>query len=146
MALTEADILSKHTQCLKEAAECCQLLARNADPEKIGPRGHIYGNLRRALKSLEGTCRQMNYFREDTRWIQLGILYAKAMRTSSALFANQNWLGFGQLRQLFENGLRRMDDLANMKTGQKGPILPTRPSNWLIMPDVQRPRRRLLAS
>ncbi len=146
MALTEADVLSKHTQALKEASECCQLLARNADPEKAAPRGHIYGNLRRALTSIEGTCRQMCYFREDTRWIKLGILYANAMRKCSQMFANQNWMGFGQIRKLFDEGLRRMDDLANLKTGQRGPILPTKPTGWLIMPDLQTGMQRRLAT
>lgn len=140
MPVTEGEILDKHVQSLMEASEACQLLARNADPQKIAPRGRIYGNLKRALTALEGSCRQMNYYREDTRWLRLGMLYAKAMVTVSVLFEHQNWIGFGKLRELFDNGQRRMDDLATQKTGQRGPILPTKPTNWLIMPDRNRAR------
>lgn len=140
MSLTEAEILDRHVQSLKEGREACRLLAQNQDPLLIAPRGHNYGNLKRALKELEGSARQMNYFREDTRWLKLGVLYGKTIHVCQHLFANQDWAGFGRLMALFENGLLRMEELAMKKTGQRGPILPTRPSSWLIVPN-QRPIR-----
>lgn len=146
MAVTESEVLDRHVQSLKEAKECCRLLAQNQDPLLIAPRGHNYGNLKRALKQLEGTARQMNYMREDTRWIRLGVLYGKAIHTCQHLFANEDWAAFGKLTALFENGLVRMNELATTKTGQRGPILPTRPSTWLIVPDQKpiRPKRMML--
>lgn len=147
MSVTEAEILDRHVQSLKEAREACRLLAQNQDPLLIAPRGHNYGNLKRALGQLEGTCRQMNYNREDTRWIRLGILYGKTIHACQHLFANQDWAGFGRLTAMFENGLVRVKELATAKTGQRGPMLPTRPSSWLIVPDQKpiRPKRVMMS-
>lgn len=133
--LTEQEIMSKHVQSLKEGKDACQWLAKNADPTYLAPRGRHYGNLKRALNALEGSCRQMAGFRGDTRWLPLGIIYAKAMRLAHRDFLRQNWLGFRSMEKLFENGLKRMDDLATAKTGKLGVILPSRPPDWLILPD-----------
>ncbi len=135
MSLTENEILAKYVDALGVGRDMCHMLARNADPDKIAPRGQQYGNLRRALRDLEGCCRQMNYMREDTRWVKLGVMYARAMQVAFKLYSKQNWMEIGKLAGLFVDGLRRMQDLANMKTGKRGVILPQRPSDWLILPD-----------
>lgn len=135
MHLTENEVLSKYVECLSEGRELCMLLARNADPEKVGPRGGIYSKLRTALRELEGCCRQMNYMREDARWVKMGIMWAKAMRIALDAYTAHNWLKFGKLAELFDNGLKRMRDLADARTGVRGAILPQRPSDWLILPD-----------
>lgn len=132
--LTETEIMDRHVQALKEARDACQWLAKNADPEWLAPRGRHYGNLKRALKALEGSSRQMAHFRGDGRWIKLGVLYARAMLTVHKAFLRQNWVVFRDIVPLFENGLVRMDDLATRRTGTTGPILPKR-TDWLIMPD-----------
>ena len=137
--LTEQEILSKHKQSLGEGRDACQWLGRNADPEYLAPRGRHYGNLKRALNALEGTCRQLAAFRADTRWTKLGFLYARAMRVAQAKFVRQDWMAFNQMQQLFENGLRRMDELQNAKTGKLGPILPKR-TDWMVLPDLQPPQ------
>lgn len=139
--LTENETMSKHVQSLKEAKDACFWLSRNADPQLIAPRGRHYRNLKKALKELEGSARQMSMFRSDARWTKLGILYARAMRTVESMFIKQDWLGFRALMPLFEEGLKRMDDLANKKTGTAGPILP-KETSWLILPD-HKPRPRL---
>lgn len=140
--LTQQEVLSKHEQCLKEGGEACAQLAKNADPTYIHPRGHLYGNLKRALTQLEGTCRQMSMFRDDARWTKLGFVYARAIRMIQPKFVAQDWLFFGKLKPLFEDGLKRMDDLANRKTGRSGIILPTDYS-FLHLPDQKTPQQRL---
>lgn len=138
--LTEREILTKHTQSLREAADACQWLARNADPEKIAPRARHYKNLQEALKELEGTCRQMCAFRDDTRWLPLGIFYAKIMRVATAQYASMNWLGFGRLAEVFKVGGPKVEALANAKTGKAGAILPKR-TDWLILPPPAEPKQ-----
>lgn len=138
--LSEREIIDRHTQALGEAHRACQRLGKNADPEYLAPRGHDYGNLKRALNALEGSARQMAHFREDARWLKLGVLYAKAMRTAQAKFVGQRWGAFNELMKLFENGQRSMADLRDRKTDTRGPILPQRASDWLILPDHKVPR------
>lgn len=140
--LTQQEIMDKHIQCLKEGRDACQSLAKNADPEYIFPRGHLYGSLKRALKALEGTCRQMAAFRDDTRWTKLGFVYARAMRVAQVKFVRQDWLAFRQIAEIFEVGLKRMDELANAKTGKTGVILPKR-TDWLVLPDLKTPTPQL---
>jgi hypothetical protein len=140
--LTQTEVLDKHKQCLKEARDACLWLAKNSDPEYIAPRGVHYRKLRTALKELEGSARQMCALRDDTRWTKLGMVYAKAMRVAHKHFLQMNWAAFRKLSDLFINGLRSMDELANMKTGKSGAILPVNPSSWIIMPEVQ-PHKKL---
>lgn len=140
--LTQQEILDKHGQCLKEGKDACTLLAKNADPTYIFPRGHLYGKLRRALTALEGSCRQMSMMRDDTRWTQLGFVYAKALRMAQTKFNAQDWLGLGKMGDLFDIGLKRMDDLANRKTGKSGVIMPDR-YDWLVLPDHKTQQQRL---
>ena len=138
--LSETDIIDRHKQALGEAHRACQRLGRNADPDYMAPRGHDYSNLRRALQALEGSCRQMAHFRADARWIKLGVVYAKAMRTAQAKFVGQRWAYFNELTKLFELGQRSMEDLQSRKTGRLGAILPSQPTDWLVLPDLRIPR------
>ena len=140
-ALTERDILDRHRQALGEAHRACQRLGKNADPLYLAPRGHDYGNLKRALEMLEGSARQMAHFREDARWLRLGIVYAKAMRSAQSKFIGQRWAYFNELTKLFALGHRRVEEL-QAKTGTQGPILPSRPSDWLVLPDHRVPWAR----
>ena len=135
--LTESEILARHMQALSEARIACERLGRNADPEYLAPRGHDYGNLRRALQALEGSARQMAHFRADTRWVKLGILYARALRSAQVKFVGQRWVWFKELITLIDLGQRNMQALRDSKVGQCGPILPTKPTDWLILPDLK---------
>lgn len=140
--LSEVEILSKHKQSLSEARDACLWLAKNQDPEYIAPRGRHYRNLRTALKELEGTCRQLSMFRSDARFTRLGMVYAKAMLIARKHFVVHNWKAFKQLSDLFIRGLVEMEALSTRRTGALGPILPQRPSDWIIMPEVK-PQQRL---
>lgn len=75
----------------------------------------------------------MSMFRSDARWTKLGFVYARALRLIQKKFTAMDWLAFRDLIPLFENGLKRMDELATAKTGRTGPILPQR-TDWLILP------------
>ena len=134
-ALSEAEIVDRHRQALGEARTACQMLARQADPDQIAPRGRHYRMLKDSLKALEGSCRQLAHYRADARWLKLGIVYAKAMRTVQRAFVGQRWADFGSMTSLFEMGLRNMVDLKDQRTGKRGAILPSRPSDWLVLPD-----------
>lgn len=136
--ISETEILDRHRQSLGEAHRACQRLGKNADPTYLAPRGHDYGNLKRALDTLEGSARQMAHFRADARWLKLGMLYAKARRAAQAKFVGQRWDYFGELMKLFELGHRRLEEL-QARTGTHGPILPSRPSEWLHLPDHKVP-------
>lgn len=137
--LSEREILDRHIQSLGEADRACERLARNADSNYLSPRGKDYGDLKRALTLMEGTCRQMAHYRGDTRWLKLGVVYAKAMRGSQAKFVGQRWAWYGELRALFRLGHVRLAELAEQKTGRSGLILPKR-TDWLIMPDHKVPQ------
>lgn len=136
--LTENDILDRHRDALGLAHRACQNLGRNAADDYLAPRGTDYGNLKEALELLEGSARQMAHFRADARWLKLGILYAKAMRLAQVKFIGQKWNAFNQMMPLFVTGKKHLEDL-QMKTGTRGPILPNRPSDWLVMPDWKSP-------
>ena len=113
----------------------CQRLGSQLDPEKAEPRGWQYAALRDHIGLLEGTSRQMAAFREDARWIRLGVQYAKLRRSAQKHFIAQRWKAFTQMMPIFEAGLRSVADLAEQKTGGIGPVLPKRPSDWLILPE-----------
>lgn len=134
MAVTEQDVLDRHKQALGEAHRACQRLGKNADTDYLAPRGHDFQELKRALTRLEGSARQMAHLRSDARWIKLGVLYAKVMRTAQVKFVGQRWNAFNDLMEIFTTGSRRLEEL-QAKTGTTGPILPKRASDWLILPD-----------
>ncbi len=120
-------------------------LARNADPMLAAPRGHHYRNLRTAIRALEGSSRQMAHWREDARWLKLGIHYAKAAQVAQRLFMHMNWLAFQHFAVMFETGHRHMDDLANLRTLRRGAILPKN-TDFLRMPELmpRQPSGRLM--
>lgn len=144
--ITENEILSCHIQALKEAKGACELLGKNAMEGYLAPRGHHYGNLTRALNALEGSARQMCHFRSDARWLKLGIFYAKVMRTAQAKFVAQHWKAFHDMQPIFDKGLLNMDALRHNRTMRVGSILPTQPTDWLILPDFKVPHRRFLGT
>ena len=135
MALTENEILDRHVQSLKEALDHARWLGGQQDECLAAPRGGHYVRLRRALSELEGSARQMAHFRADARWIRLGTVYAKTMQVAQRKYIGQHWKSFQMMCQIFENGLRTCDELAHRKTEKLGAILPSRPSDWIIMPD-----------
>lgn len=133
--LSESEILSRHMQALSEAKIACDALGLNADPTYVMPRGKHYTMLRTAVEALEGSARQMAHFREDTRWLKLGIFYAKIYRAIQAKYIGQRWSYFKSLIAVFDKGQHSLADLKDRKTGTGKAILPSRAVDWLILPD-----------
>jgi hypothetical protein len=146
--LTEAEIIDRHIQALKEAKDACEKLIRNADPEFISPRGPHYKALRTALEHAEGCARQMNYHREDNRWLPLGFIYAKVMRLAQKYQVRQEWLKFGEFIPLFDLSLRRMQEILDIRTNRSGPIISRNPAAFINLkdhiPEIRRPRRLIM--
>ena len=132
--LSEQEVLDRHIQALGEAHRACQELGRNANDEYVNFRGPYYTQLKEALELLEGSARQMTFFREDARWVRLGGLYAAAMNKVQTWFIVQKWDNFNKLMPLFENGKRQLAEL-DRRTGRRGPILPQNPASWIVHPE-----------
>lgn len=144
MSLSEQEVITKFQQSLCEGRDACLWLARNADPEWLAPRGRHYRLLKTALSELEGCARQLSAFRDDTRWLPLGILYgAKAARLAQTYFVQLKWVKFKDLAQVFDVGLARMEELQK-KTGRIGPILPKRTDFLILPPHITPTRERLI--
>lgn len=146
MPLSEAEVLDRHQQALGEAHAACQRLGASADPDRIMLRQGQYAALQKALKHLEGSCRQMAHFRSDARWVRLDTLYARLIHASQAKFVGQDWAWFSKIMPVFERGLRSMNDLKDMRTGRltSQPILPANPSSWLVFPDYRPPGPQII--
>lgn len=69
-ALTECEIFDCMTIHFRIAIEACEKLAAR-------PTGNAtYDRFRKALRMIEGTCKQANCWREDTRWLPIGKMMA----------------------------------------------------------------------
>lgn len=73
-ALTETEIFDRMIDSLKAAVQACEDLA--VKPMK----GPSYRKLQEHLPLIEGCCRQASAWREDTRWLSLGMMMAEAHR------------------------------------------------------------------
>lgn len=141
--LSEQEIISRFRQSFSEAKVACDMLSKNANPEVVMLRGRHYKNLKTSLKEMEGCAKQMAAYRDDTRWLPLGILYgAKCARAAQKRFVDMDWLGFKKMIVIFEQGERRVTELAEKKTGRVGIILPQNPSSWLLTGDEKVPMPR----
>lgn len=144
--LSENEIVSRHIQALGECRGACQELGRHADPDYLALKGGHYRQLKQSLEALEGTCRQLSMFREDARWLALGMIYAKTLRIAQRAYVEERWSKFTALIGMFHNGLVQMNDLKDRATGRIGSIIPANLSSFLILPDHtpavrQRPTR-----
>ena len=73
-ALTEVEIFSCLAENARLAAEDCDKLAKS--PRK----GPHYRCLLEHLESVEGCCRQASVWREDARWLRIGLYVAEMAR------------------------------------------------------------------
>ena len=116
---TEAEILSCLRDNLRGAAEDCDLLA------KLPAQGPTFVRMRKRLKTVENACRQMAHWREDTRWLPIGVMMEGAHQRS------RHWIADHYPRPLFLKlaaNLRMLqkvaEDLETKATGRTGTILP----------------------
>lgn len=158
--LTEAEIF----ECLKTnfrlAAEDCDKLA-------VSPRkGPTYASLRDKLELIEGACRQASAWRQDTRWLAIGMYMAKAhdlslewLRGISAgpgrprvkIAAGEMHPLFVKLAENLRAAEKKAEEYRTKATGKVGTILPAaqraplrdttpigwrRPSGLIVPPGV----------
>ncbi|SDD94815.1 hypothetical protein SAMN05216337_1017126 [Bradyrhizobium brasilense] len=131
--LTEQEVFDCIGTNAKLAAEHCEALAR----EKR--KGLNYDMLRKELKLIEGACRQAAYFRQDARWLPIGLMMEEAHNRAGEwlrgvrdpITRNRKKIPEGTLHPLFmklaENLRalhRQMDELRTKATGRVGMILP----------------------
>jgi hypothetical protein len=156
-ALTEPEIFSCLAENFKLAAQHCEDLA------KLPRKGPTYIKFRAELKLLEGACRQAAYWRQDARWLRIGLFMEEVHKRAG------DWLrGYklpsgqrvthreGTIHPLFMKladnlraGQRQAENLRTRKTERTGMILPkaapaphrdTRPVQ-VLMPDGFQKRR-----
>jgi hypothetical protein len=142
VALSENEIIDRHMQALGEAKRECLWLGAQQDEDMAAPRGRHYEALKVALKAAEGSARQMSYHRSDTRWIKLGILYAKVLRKAQQWYVSQAWRYFSEVTPMFDGAMRDMQALAERKTGMSSSniILPSAGNmDWVKVPDWKNP-------
>jgi hypothetical protein len=118
--LTEVEIFA----CLKEnfrlASEDCLRLAR-------GERGPVYRRLRDELRLIEGTLRQAAWWRQDTRWLYVVPLIAKAHQSAGQWLREkgpETGRKFAKLAEILKSGQKAAEDLQLKRTERLGLILP----------------------
>ena len=135
-ALTEAEIFDCMADSLRKAIDHCEQLA-------IKPlRGPIYNSFRQELKLVEGTCRQASAWREDTRWLPIGVMMEQCHQKAGdwlrgvvdPVTKRRTPIAEGQKHPLFvklaENLraiLQGVEDLRTKAAGRMGMILPATP-------------------
>ncbi len=130
--LTEAEIFDCLETNFRLAAEHCEDLA------KLPRKGPTYKKLIEELKLIEGACRQAAVWREDSRWLRLGLMMEEAHKRAG------EWLrgvvqASGGRRQISEGvrhplfmklaenlraGLARAEETRTKATRTIGAILP----------------------
>jgi len=124
--ITEREVFATLKENFRLAAEACELLAT------VPARGPVYDGFRRRLQLLEGCCRQIGWYRQDARWLELGLMMEKAHRISG------HWLRtmprtttendahplFKKLAENLRAGEKSAQALETKATGVRGLILP----------------------
>ena len=130
--LTEREIFDCLETNFRLAAEHCEDLA------KLPRKGPTYKKLIEELKLIEGACRQASVWREDTRWLHLGLMMEEAhkragdwLRGVAQPSGGRRMIPEGVRHPLFmklaENlraGLARAQETRHAATGRIGMILP----------------------
>lgn len=116
--LTEQEILSRLKESLKEGAA-------DADRLAAGERGDIYPRFRENLRLIDGCCRQMAGWREDTRWSPFGVKIRELqMRVGRWLVEKEPAWRFKSVGEILRHALAQAMDLETKKTRKRGIILP----------------------
>jgi hypothetical protein len=115
----EQEIVSCLKENLKGAADDCDMLVR------LPAQGPTFVRLRERLKTVENCCRQVAHWREDTRWLPVGIMMEMVHQKS------REWIVGHMPRPLFRKlgeNLRMLEKAAEgletRATGRMGMILP----------------------
>ncbi len=130
--LTEIEIFDRMQESLRAAEQACRDLATS--PIK----GPNYEILRKHLGLIEGCCRQASVWREDTRWLPIGMMMAEAHRRAGdwlrgiklpdggrrSLAPGEMHPNFVKLAENLKALLVSVARLKTARTGRRGMILP----------------------
>jgi hypothetical protein len=132
-ALTEVEIFDCMATNLAIAADCCDQMA-------VKPmRGVPYIKFREACANVEGACRQASQWREDTRWLPMGLMMEKCHQFALkwitgfktqpraprvALSETEKHPKFVKMAENLRFAAESMKMLKDGKTGKIGMILP----------------------
>lgn len=126
--VTEREILSRLKEVFKRAAEHCDKLA------VLPARGPTYRKLREDLQIAENCCRQVAYYRDDARWLQVGLYMEEAHKRAGGWLRDKSMprtpnsnLAHPLFLKLAENlraGAKSAERLETLATGRVGQILP----------------------
>lgn len=146
-ALTETEIFDCMRENFRIAIRECEELMRRP----VG--GKHYDTFRKALRLIEGCCKQANCWREDTRWLPLGKHMADIHQKAGDFLRGikgddgiRRPLPLGQLHPAFQMltgiltaAMKLSEQIRTQATGRIGMILPdmlpaphrdTRPAGW----------------
>lgn len=117
--LTETEIFDCLVTNFREAAEHCDNLA------KLPAQGPTYTKLRENLRLIEGAARQAAGWRDDARWLKVGMDAARCHQVCG------DWIRAHAARKLFltlGTAMRKLqrhtEGLQHKATGRRGTILP----------------------
>lgn len=129
--LTEQEVIDRMITSLREAMDASKALAIESR------KGANYNKLREHLGLIEGCCKQLAAFREDSRYLNLGLVMEECHKRAGSWLRGYRENGVrimiapGELNQMFvrlyinlEGILKGVDDMFKAKTGMRGPILP----------------------
>lgn len=131
--LTEIEIFDKMRDSLRLAEDAARELAVHPGA------GEVYNKLRFNLNFVEGCCRQASAWRDDTRWLPMGLTMAKARSlagdwlrgvpqkdgTRRPLAPGERHPTFLGLAENLKAAGVAIEKLRTSRTGRRGPILPT---------------------
>ena len=118
--LTEIEIFDRMKESFRASSDACLRLAR-------GERGPLYRQLRAHLGLIEGTLRQAAWWREDTRWLYVVPLVAKAHQSAGQWLRDkgpETGRKFAKLAEILKYGEKATEDLRLKRTERIGLILP----------------------
>ena len=121
MGLSEREIFDQMLMSLRGAIDDCVEIASQP---RSGPQ---FERLRAKLKLVEGCCRQAAAWREDTRWLPIGITVEQAHQRARG-WLHRPTVASKKLFLMLADNLRLLEKavvgLQTKATGRKGIILP----------------------
>ena len=126
--VAEREILSLLKETFLRSAEHCDKLA------VLPARGPTYRKLRTDLATCENCCRQVAWYRQDARWLRIGLMMEEAHKRAGGWLRDRTMprtensnLAHPLFLRLADNlrfGAKRAEELETMATGRLGMILP----------------------
>lgn len=120
-ALTELEIFACLKENLRGAADDCDIIAKQPAS------GFYFDRMRKRLKLCEGACRQAAFWREDSRWLTVGLKMEKAHQIARTWLhrptvkSKKLFTGLAGALRKVERDIHRLE---TQRTGISGMILP----------------------